>query len=113
MITIFNKIDLLDEKQLPLIEEKWKALISTHKFQTNTHFFHASCTKGKGIDLLESGIGSILQSLLRLQEGSEQAEGVIITRERHRFHLKKCAEHLGRFLDESLSMDLAAEEIRY
>lgn len=43
---------------------------------------------------------------------ASSGEGVLITRERHRRHMKECLHHLENFLDQSLSMDLAAEELR-
>jgi tRNA modification GTPase len=36
----------------------------------------------------------------------------MITRERHRRHVKECARHLDRFLLGSLPMDASAEELR-
>jgi tRNA U34 5-carboxymethylaminomethyl modifying GTPase MnmE/TrmE len=58
-------------------------------------------------------MGSFLTSLFQLEVGNDANKGLIITRERHRYHLRKCVDHLSRFLDANLTMDLAAEEIRY
>lgn len=67
-----------------------------------------SCITGEGIEKLENVMTVAIRKLLE----SQSSESVLITRERHRRHLKKCTGHLDRFLSRKLPMDLAAEELR-
>ena len=70
-----------------------------------------SCTTGKGLPELEESISSHIKNMLETGMSSDM-ESTLITRERHRRHLQMCAEHLDNFLDQSLLMDSAAEELR-
>ena len=36
----------------------------------------------------------------------------LLTRPRHRYHLRLCAASLRRFVEEDMSVDMAAEELR-
>ena len=67
-----------------------------------------SCTTGHGLSDLEAAIESRVKDLV--SAGTE--EGALITRERHRRHLQRCAGHLDSFLGGVLPMDAAAEELR-
>ena len=87
-----------------------------------------SCATGVGMGELETAITNSIRSLLEdggggggggglsgAEGGRERGmnmEGVLITRERHRRHLKQCVEHLDAFLSSRLPMDAAAEELR-
>jgi len=66
-----------------------------------------------GLGALEAAIGAAIRSLLEAGggggAGGAGAEGVLITRERHRRHVKACVEHLDAFLSSRLPMDAAAE----
>ena len=90
--------------------------------------YDISCLTGEGIAELEKALAESIQSLLFPAEagasGSAGGEGggearnvnvgsAMITRERHRRHVKICVSHLRRFLLGTLSMDAAAEELRY
>jgi tRNA modification GTPase len=67
-----------------------------------------SCTTGEGLATLEEVIERNVKDLV--SAGGE--EGALITRERHRRHLQRCAVHLESFLTGRLPMDAAAEELR-
>ena len=67
-----------------------------------------SCSTGDGLSTLEQQLENGIKELV--SEGT--GEGALITRERHRRHLQKCAAHLDNFLEENLAMDAAAEELR-
>lgn len=75
-----------------------------------------SCTTGQGLDQLEAGLEKAINSYFSAAKSSgmsdDSSESVLITRERHRRHVKRCAEHLDNFLHGRLPMDAAAEEIR-
>ena len=88
-----------------------------------------SCATGVGMGELETAITNAIRSLLEDGGGGGgggggtsisgggsgsgmNIEGVLITRERHRRHLKQCVEHLDAFLSSRLPMDAAAEELR-
>lgn len=61
------------------------------------------------MDAFERGLGKAVHSLVH--GGSE--DSVLITRQRHRDHLREAVGHLDVFLNtEGLPMDLAAEELR-
>lgn len=67
-----------------------------------------SCATGSGMSELEATIESQVRGLVSVQA----EEGALITRERHRRHLQRCAGHLDSFLQGRLPMDAAAEELR-
>ena len=67
-----------------------------------------SCSTGEGLHELEEALESSIRDLV----SSGSSESAIITRERHRRHLQQCAFHLDEFLNASLPMDAAAEELR-
>lgn len=85
--------------------------------------YHISCTTGAGMEALETAIAQSVHSLLNPDDapdasgntfgsGVTGAGSTMITRERHRRHVKICVHHLERFLSGRLPMDAAAEEIR-
>ena len=76
----------------------------------NATVYDISCVSGNGISALEEGLHTNISSLLQSDKVAE--ESTLITRERHRRHLKICADHLDCFLYDSLLMDSAAEELR-
>lgn len=67
-----------------------------------------SCTTGSGMSDLEAAIERRVKEMVSLSS----EEGALITRERHRRHLQRCAGHLDSFLQGTLPMDAAAEELR-
>lgn len=80
--------------------------------QVTQHFI--SCATGQGLDELEKGLADSLMSFLSPSNDAGSAEdSVLITRERHRRHVKNCVEHLDNFINGMLPMDAAAEEIRF
>lgn len=88
---------------------------------------HISCATGAGLGQLETALADAVRQLLSPEgvlagsaaagaAGRGEGGGVasaMITRERHRRHVKLCVGHLERFLLGTLPMDAAAEEIRY
>lgn len=53
--------------------------------------------------------GSIIR--LKMSTGG-QTNAALITRERHRQNLVECLSHLDRFLSDSYSIEIAAEDLR-
>ena len=103
VLTVLNKADLI------LDHDKAKEH-SVGFFGSSSHSI--SCTTGKGLSELETAITTALRSLVESGGGNEAGEGILITRERHRRHIKQCVEHLDNFLSAKLQMDAAAEELR-
>jgi tRNA modification GTPase len=93
-IIVVNKSDILDKKLDPIITKKDYVLISIKK-KTN-------------IDELISKIK------VKLKNNFSFSNEVLITRDRHRNHLKKCIEHLKNFnlKYNSEDFDKAAEDLR-
>jgi tRNA modification GTPase len=108
-ITVLNKIDLVP-KETDDVTSKWFQRIED-KNKNLENLVVVSCAESTGIDQLETRIADQIQSMLQSDEFTSE-DGILITRERHRFHLLRCVEHLERFLFEQLPMDAAAEEIR-
>lgn len=101
VLTVLNKADLVEKS--PAMESPSNSFFSSSSYSV-------SCTTGAGLPELEAAISSSIRSLL--ESGGSQEEGTLITRERHRRHLKQCVEHLDNFLSARLQMDAAAEELR-
>ena len=101
VLTVLNKADLV-------LNQDAATDGSSGLFGSSSHSI--SCTTGKGLNELEAAISIAIRSLL--ESGGEASEGTLITRERHRRHLKQCVEHLDNFLSARLQMDAAAEELR-
>jgi tRNA U34 5-carboxymethylaminomethyl modifying GTPase MnmE/TrmE len=84
---------------------------------SNVQQFNVSCVTGDGISLFESALTQAALSLLSPQSSdgdvSDATESAVITRDRHRSHVKRCVRHLDEFIDAGLPMDAAAEELRY
>eukprot|EP01038_Epipyxis_sp_PR26KG_P010159 gene10159-13666_t len=78
-------------------------------------YYRISCKDGIGLEELEKGMTHIIQTKIinnnNCNNNSNVKESIIITRDRHRRHVRKCVEHLNRFLYARLPMDAAAEEI--
>ena len=70
--------------------------------------FTISCETGEGLTEFEEALAAHIAAMLE----SRCDEGTLITRERHRAHMMACREHLGRFLEPTVMMDVAAEELR-
>lgn len=116
---IFNKIDCIEESKQELTKisvEKTLTKLKTiypQVLQGNNSINYMSCKNDCGIDDLEEKLGKEIKILLLDESFSEnESNNILITRERHRVHVKRCLYHLNRFLDENLPIDLAAEEIR-
>lgn len=77
--------------------------------------FHAvSCSTGEGVAELEAALSRAALALVTESPDSSRglAETALITRDRHRNHVRQCIEHLDTFLIQKLPMDAAAEELR-
>lgn len=93
---------------LSIIKALNKVDIARHRVSTDVSI---SCATGQGIAELEEKIRTEIESLLSRGDALGD-ESVTISRERHRHHIRNCIEHLNRFLERKLHMDLAAEELR-
>lgn len=119
---VCNKMDLLTKSSPPPPpSSEEEAVLSSHHpvlqtLQTATGLmpFTTSCVRGEGLTALETGIKQEIDRLLQrsASSSSSAAESVLITRERHRGHVKRCIGHLNHFLSGYLPMDAAAEELR-
>ena len=109
LLIAYNKADLSikgeNEYSLKKVENSNKML------SMNVLSHRISCTTSEGINELEESIISSIKSILATNT-PDKGEGVLITRERHRGHLKQCVIHLDNFLSAKLPMDAAAEELR-
>ena len=95
VITIFNKIDLLEEAQ------------SRHQSDGNNHALYTSATEMTGI----SDIGDfIIETVMGNSGESESTETAAITKERHREALRSTIESLDRAL-ESTARGMSSEFI--
>ena len=115
LIVVLNKIDLFDS-QVDQDTERYIQEIESLQKSFQIPIFKLSCSTGNGIGSLEDGlihaINGILESSSSSDNSDSNSEGALITRDRHRFHVKQCCYHLNRFLNLRLPMDAAAEEIR-
>ena len=93
-ILVVNKSDLLNEELKPEIKKKEHILISIKN--------------KKNIDDL------VLKIKKKLKEKFIISEDILITRQRHRYHLEECLNHLKNFekKNTSLDFDTAAEDLR-
>lgn len=109
---IRNKSDMLTTSVVSSASESNLKLPSTTVFEV-------SCTTGDGINNLESALGQAALELLQPASGEASndsngaTESAVITRDRHRSHVKRCVRHLDEFIEAGLPMDAAAEELRY
>jgi tRNA U34 5-carboxymethylaminomethyl modifying GTPase MnmE/TrmE len=106
VMLVLNKADLTS---VPCVLPHWQ----TSRMPKHT----VSCATGAGLGELESALAGAVKRLLspennRSNTSAVAVEGTMITRERHRRHMKLCVGHLDRFLQGRLPMDAAAEEIR-
>lgn len=91
-LTVFNKIDLLDEP--PRREER-----------SGQVHIHLSARKGAGMDLLS-------RELLRIAGWHSHGEDVYLARERHLTALRAAADHLLAAQENTHALELMAEELR-
>lgn len=108
---IFNKVDISSETvDKKILENKLNQIWCNHPIP---NYFIISCQNGSGVETLESGLEKTVSQIVYGNNGTSSTEGVLITRQRHRGHLSVCLQHIDSFLAAKLSMDLAAEELRY
>jgi tRNA modification GTPase len=114
-LLVCNKIDLMRSSSgddYSLLSNS--AGLQSLQLKTGLRPFYTSCIRDEGLKELEDGIKNEIETLLQQPSStsSTSTEGVLITRERHRGHIKRCIRHLDRFLQDYLPMDAAAEELR-
>ena len=110
-ILVLNKVDLLSSGNP--IKDGFQDIRTSFAAKNYLQEHLISCESGAGLDSLETALSDSIKEVLQSNENSDfQDEGIMITRERHRRHVRKCVEHLELFLSGMLPMDLAAEEIR-
>ena len=89
----------------------------TGEITNNVQQFDVSCVTGDGIPSFESALTQAALNLLQPTDSvdgvSDATESAVITRDRHRSHVKRCVRHLDEFIEAGLPMDAAAEELRY
>jgi len=120
MLLVYNKVDLnttISPTTNTTTLTKSSDFSSSISDNNTLDAYHISCATGAGLESLENAIANSVQSLLNLDSTSGNSPGAsvgstMITRERHRRHVKICVYHLERFLSGRLPMDAAAEEIR-
>lgn len=116
MLLVYNKADLNSTTTQTTAARP--AILNSISNNNTIDAYHISCTTGAGLEILENAIANAVHSLLNLDAttndtGAASSVGsTMITRERHRRHVKVCVYHLERFLSGRLPMDAAAEEIR-
>ncbi len=75
----------------------------------------SSCMTGEGVHEFECALSEAAMSIITGSIDKKTPishKNALITRDRHRHHLKQCLSHLNEFLDGNLPMDIAAEELR-
>ena len=117
--TIFiirNKIDsMTSPSHTPPVQQQQQ---QQQQQQWSYPTFDLSCTTNEGVAAFEVALGAAALELLQPTTDNDSAtdagikENAVITRDRHRNHVKRCIYHLDEFLSGALPMDLAAEELR-
>lgn len=107
LLLVVNKRDAMAvDSDLP------SKLSSRNKEEAAATYF-VSCATGEGVDHMLGGLQARLEAVFdRGGSAEEQNEAPVITRARHRLHMERCVGALTSFLDRSLGLDLAAEELR-
>lgn len=139
-MVVYNKVDLTGDPGNDITIHKDAAAGSGGNLfglSSAVPCYRISCTTGSGLQSLEDALARAVERIISPEGPSEisGARGVsggvyggltgassaaaasavsstMITRERHRRHVKLCVGHLDRFLRGTLPMDAAAEEIR-
>jgi tRNA modification GTPase len=112
-----NKSDLVQEQEKAHSQSE---LVGEHLSAQLGGVFDISCVTQHGIDTFLEALSSRVLSRIQgdddLVEGLVKPEGVLITRARHRQHVRAAAEALERFSVLSrqgiAAVDIAAEELR-
>lgn len=110
-ILLFNKIDLNDKFNQSCAgkDQLLSQLSAVHGM---------SCITEMGLEKLEQLLSNeVTQVLSKCVEDSGDSifgeDVCLISRERHKYHIMRCIDHLNAFLSCDLPMDIAAEELRY
>lgn len=128
VMIVYNKMDLKDPHTNECVTGDAATctdhmLINMQGMSSIVPSYRISCTTGWGLQSLEDALARTVERIIS-PDGLPKASGsgitevttavgsTMITRERHRRHVKLCVGHLDRFLMGTLPMDAAAEEIR-
>ncbi len=110
---ILNKIDaVVNSTNIPRISSFAGLSASYH---SSIYCHEVSCVTGEGVNEFECALSEVAMSIIPGsidKKTSISHENALITRDRHRHHLKQCLSHLNEFLDGNSPMDIAAEELR-
>ena len=111
-----------NKKTIFIIRNKIDSITSPSPTPPQQHWsyptFDLSCTTNEGVAAFEVALGAAALELLQPTTDNDSTadtstkENAVITRDRHRNHVKRCIYHLDEFLSGALPMDLAAEELR-
>lgn len=109
-ILIFNKIDLNSENKINISSDN-----AIKKLVSAVH--EVSCVTEAGLESLEQLLSDEVSHIFSkcAEDSSDSIFGedvCLISRERHKYHVMRCIEHLNTFLSCGLPMDIAAEELR-
>ncbi|OQR87506.1 tRNA modification GTPase TrmE [Achlya hypogyna] len=96
-IVVLNKLDLA-ANQIPQLALQAAAMCPI------------SCVEGTGVDAFLQTLQAHVKNLFA--GANDDAQGLLITRERHRTHLQDCVTHLKSFLEHPYESELAAEDLR-
>lgn len=110
---VSNKVDTMPSSLTPY---STTANSKSHINDIRVFTHSISCITGAGVNELEKEIGLAALSLVsRDNENNSnlKKESAVITRARHRSHVKRCVGHLNQFIQSDLPLDIAAEELRY
>lgn len=114
VLMVLNKCDLSTALKVPK-DQNLDTFIDINAKKAldklNIQALPLSCTTGDGMVELESVLCEQIKALLSTDNNNVQ-ENALITRDRHRRHLMRCASNLDSFLTGRLPMDAAAEELR-
>ncbi len=98
----------IEDKSIIVINKSDLGTKNISRFESNLAPIVISLKENKNIDKLIDEIKS------KLKKQFMKNDNVLITRSRHRYHLKECRKHLGNFLQkkDNEDYDKAAEDLR-
>lgn len=113
---VFNKVDVCGPQvgRADSVLAIWRRHVSSVDHPSRCLFI--SCISGEGLCDIDDALSEAVKKVVYGDDSDNAAGGleggILITRQRHRTHLQNCVGHLSAFLEETLPMDLAAEELR-
>jgi len=114
-IVLLNKVDALTEDAIKRVESRVRSHFDEKEMQEMQsrpkELLHVSCTANIGLEAIVVRVRDSLQAILK---GDGTFSSDIITRERHREHLRACEAHLEltKALLDKGEVVIAAEELR-